>query len=194
MIYDTSGSRDPSRRRRIAARLRNALAPDVARSGTATVRDGFSTRTATSSTAMAFSGRRRCPTVASTVSSRRTNWCASRRVTISATRAASATGRRSSSSAPTTASAAKRRARTPSSNPARRPRRWPSRPGTPTCWSSRCWNRGEVVTVPRTAAGRPHRAQVLLAGVANPQHLVADGDRLLLSEFSGGRVLAVGRS
>ncbi len=56
------------------------------------------------------------------------------------------------------------------------------------------WNRGEVVTVPRTAAGRPHRAQVLLAGVANPQHLVADGDRLLLSEFSGGRVLAVGRS
>lgn len=56
------------------------------------------------------------------------------------------------------------------------------------------WNRGEIVSVPRAETGRPHRAEVLVAGVGNPQHLVTDGDRLLVSDFSGGRILAIGRS
>ena len=56
------------------------------------------------------------------------------------------------------------------------------------------WNRGEVVSVPSTETGRPHRGEVLLTDVGSPQHLVADGDRLLLSDFSGGRVLAIDRS
>ena len=53
------------------------------------------------------------------------------------------------------------------------------------------WNRGEVVAVPRSAADAPHRPEVLLAGLDNPQHLLADGDRLLLTEFSGGRILEI---
>lgn len=55
------------------------------------------------------------------------------------------------------------------------------------------WNRGEVVTMPRSDDGRPHPVETLLADAGNPQHLIADGDRLLLSEFSGGRILAIER-
>ncbi len=53
------------------------------------------------------------------------------------------------------------------------------------------WNRGEVAAVPRWAADTPHVPDVLVAGLDNPQHLVADGDRLLLTEFSGGRLLEI---
>lgn len=53
------------------------------------------------------------------------------------------------------------------------------------------WNRSEVVTVPRTDEGRPHPPDVLMTGVQNPQHLISDGDRLLVGDFSTGRILAV---
>jgi glucose/arabinose dehydrogenase len=53
------------------------------------------------------------------------------------------------------------------------------------------WNRGEVVAVPRSEAGRPHVPEVLLSGVGAPQHLVADHDRLLLTDFAGGRILSI---
>ncbi len=53
------------------------------------------------------------------------------------------------------------------------------------------WNRGEIVTVPRSDGGRPHTPEVLVTGIATPQHLVADGERLLVSDFSGGRILAI---
>jgi len=53
------------------------------------------------------------------------------------------------------------------------------------------WNRGEVVTVPTDVAGRPHQPEILVTGIDSPQHLVADGERLLLSDFGGGRVLAI---
>lgn len=53
------------------------------------------------------------------------------------------------------------------------------------------WNRGEVVTVPADAVGRPHEPEILVTGIDSPQHLVADGERLLLSDFGGGRVVAI---
>lgn len=55
------------------------------------------------------------------------------------------------------------------------------------------WNRGEVVAVPRGPAGRPHEPEIVLADAGAPQHLIVDGDRLLLSEFTGGRILAIER-
>jgi glucose/arabinose dehydrogenase len=55
------------------------------------------------------------------------------------------------------------------------------------------WNRGEVVTVPRSESGRPHRSEPLLTGLDNPQHLVAVGGRLLVSDFSGGRIVSIAR-
>jgi glucose/arabinose dehydrogenase len=55
------------------------------------------------------------------------------------------------------------------------------------------WNRGEVVTVPRQGEGAPHAVTTLLTGVRRPQHLVSDGERLVLSDFDGGRILALSR-
>jgi hypothetical protein len=53
------------------------------------------------------------------------------------------------------------------------------------------WVEKRVVAVPRTAEGRPHQVVEVLGGDIRPQHLLADGDRLLVTDFDGGRVLAV---
>jgi glucose/arabinose dehydrogenase len=53
------------------------------------------------------------------------------------------------------------------------------------------WNEGRVVTIPRTVDGAPHEATDLVTGIEHPQHLLVDGDRLLLVDFDGGRILAV---
>lgn len=55
------------------------------------------------------------------------------------------------------------------------------------------WNRGQVVsvsTVDHESAG-PVEPTVLLSGIEHPQHLLVDGDRLLLSDHDGGRVLSI---
>ena len=57
------------------------------------------------------------------------------------------------------------------------------------------WNRGQVVSVPRPADDGPHRAAgSLLEGIDHPQHLLADGDRLLVVDHDGGRILALTRT
>lgn len=55
------------------------------------------------------------------------------------------------------------------------------------------WNRGEVVTVSIAdpAPPEPVDPEVLLTGVEHPQHLLVDGDRLLVVDHDGGRILAV---
>lgn len=53
------------------------------------------------------------------------------------------------------------------------------------------WNRGEVVTVDRSASERPVEAKVFLIGIKRPQHLLALDDRLLVSDFESGRILSV---
>jgi len=53
------------------------------------------------------------------------------------------------------------------------------------------WNEGRVVTLPRAGNGAPVEASTFLTGLARPQHLLADGDRLLVVDFDAGRILAV---
>lgn len=53
------------------------------------------------------------------------------------------------------------------------------------------WNDGTVVSVPSEPAAQPHTGEVFLAGLDQPQHLLADGDRLLVVDHAGGRILAV---
>jgi glucose/arabinose dehydrogenase len=53
------------------------------------------------------------------------------------------------------------------------------------------WNLGLVVTVPRAAADGPVEAVPFIEGIDHPQHLVADGDRLLVVDHGGGRIIAV---
>ncbi|MGH9272044.1 MAG: PQQ-dependent sugar dehydrogenase [Ilumatobacteraceae bacterium] len=53
------------------------------------------------------------------------------------------------------------------------------------------WNQGRVVSVSRQQGDGPVPITDFLTGVANPQHLLADGDRLLLTDFTGGRLLAI---
>lgn len=53
------------------------------------------------------------------------------------------------------------------------------------------WNEGRVVAVPRRAGEGPVAGEDFLTGIAHPQHLLADGDRLLVTDFDGGRILAV---
>jgi len=55
------------------------------------------------------------------------------------------------------------------------------------------WLSGEVVTVPRTAAadGGPHEPTVFLRGIESPQHLLVDGDSLLVSDHETGRIVRV---
>jgi glucose/arabinose dehydrogenase len=53
------------------------------------------------------------------------------------------------------------------------------------------WNRGRVVAVPRSPTGRPHRGIDVVVGLDSPQHLVGDAERLLVGDFSAGRILAV---
>lgn len=54
------------------------------------------------------------------------------------------------------------------------------------------WVERRVVTVPRFSEGAPHEPVDLLTGEdLRPQHLLADGDRLLVVDHDGGRILAV---
>ena len=53
------------------------------------------------------------------------------------------------------------------------------------------WNKGEVVAV-RTDAPKTE-PRVVLRGLRNPQHLVVDDGRLLVSEFGTGRLLRVSK-
>lgn len=55
------------------------------------------------------------------------------------------------------------------------------------------WNRGVVVDVSRSDDGRPHEPSPFLTDLGAPQHLVADGDRVLLGDFSTGRIMAISR-
>lgn len=55
------------------------------------------------------------------------------------------------------------------------------------------WSRGEIVAVPRDPADAPHPPEVVVSGDLTPQHLLADGDTLLVTDFTGGRVLAITR-
>jgi glucose/arabinose dehydrogenase len=49
------------------------------------------------------------------------------------------------------------------------------------------WNAGEVVAVPAEGGG----SATWLTGIEHPQHLLADGDALLLVDFDGGRILRI---
>ena len=55
------------------------------------------------------------------------------------------------------------------------------------------WNDGRIVSVPGAASGSSAEPVTWMTGVDNPQHVVADGDRLIVVDFSEGRILAVGR-
>ncbi len=55
------------------------------------------------------------------------------------------------------------------------------------------WSTGVVVTVPAAAGGEPHAGKPFVTGIEHPQHLLADGDRLLVVDHAGGRILAVSR-
>lgn len=53
------------------------------------------------------------------------------------------------------------------------------------------WNQGRVVSVPTDPDRAPHAGTTFLTGVERPQHLLAVGERLLVVDFEGGRILAV---
>jgi len=54
------------------------------------------------------------------------------------------------------------------------------------------WLRGEVVEIPRAAPpSSPHAATVFTASVESPQHLLIDGDRVLLSDHASGQIFAI---
>lgn len=53
------------------------------------------------------------------------------------------------------------------------------------------WTRGEVVAVPRAPGDAPSGGDPFLTGIDHPQHLVTAGDRLLVVDHGGGRILAV---
>jgi glucose/arabinose dehydrogenase len=52
------------------------------------------------------------------------------------------------------------------------------------------WNDGRIVVVP-TDGARPVATTPFLSGIDHPQTLVSDGERLLVVDFGGGRILAV---
>jgi len=53
------------------------------------------------------------------------------------------------------------------------------------------WNQGEVVAVSAAGEPTPAEPEAWMTGIDHPQHLVADGDRLLVVDHTGGRILAV---
>jgi len=55
------------------------------------------------------------------------------------------------------------------------------------------WNRGQIVSV-RTDVADGQTLTVIVSGLANPQHLLVDGDSVLVSEFGTGRILRLERS
>ena len=55
------------------------------------------------------------------------------------------------------------------------------------------WNRGQVVQI-RTDRPNGQSAEVVISGLQNPQHLLVDGDSVLLSEFGAGRIVRIERA
>jgi hypothetical protein len=53
------------------------------------------------------------------------------------------------------------------------------------------WNAGRIVVVPVAAADQPHEPEVVVDAITHPQHLLADGDRVLVTDHTGGRILAI---
>lgn len=54
------------------------------------------------------------------------------------------------------------------------------------------WLPGRVVTIPRSSPGdEPHLPTDFLDGIESPQHLLVDGDALLVSDHESGRILEV---
>ena len=53
------------------------------------------------------------------------------------------------------------------------------------------WLPGEVVSVPRSPAAEPHEPLVFLDGIESPQHLLVDGETLLVSDHETGQILVV---
>lgn len=53
------------------------------------------------------------------------------------------------------------------------------------------WVEQRVVAVPAGSEGRPHDPVDVVTGELRPQHLLVDGDRLLIVDFDGGRILAM---
>ncbi len=53
------------------------------------------------------------------------------------------------------------------------------------------WGTGEVVAVSADTAAAPSTPTVVYDGADRPQHLVADGDRVLLVDHATGRILAL---
>ena len=53
------------------------------------------------------------------------------------------------------------------------------------------WTEGRIVAVPASAEGRPHVPVTVADDVGTPQHLLADGDRVLVTDHAGGRVVAI---
>ena len=53
------------------------------------------------------------------------------------------------------------------------------------------WTEGRIVAVPTSPGGSPHASVTVVDGLGNPQHLLVDGDRMLVTDHGGGRVLAL---
>ena len=53
------------------------------------------------------------------------------------------------------------------------------------------WVRGEIVAVPVGPGDQPHDPVVVVDTIEHPQHLLADGDRILITDHGTGRILAL---
>ena len=53
------------------------------------------------------------------------------------------------------------------------------------------WNEQRVISIPRDAGAVPHQPTTFLNDLVNPQHMVAVGDELWLTEFGKGRILKI---
>ena len=74
-------------------------------------------------------------------------------------------------------------------------------PWDPTRLLVALWNRGEVVSVPANPSAVATLTddnglgyEVVYEGAANPQHLVVDGDRVLLTDHISGRIVALSQN
>jgi len=53
------------------------------------------------------------------------------------------------------------------------------------------WVRGEIVAVPVEPGGQPHDPVVVVDTIERPQHLLTDGDRILVTDHGTGRILSL---
>ena len=53
------------------------------------------------------------------------------------------------------------------------------------------WVRGEIVSVPVEPGDEPHQPAVVVDTIERPQHLLVDGDRVLVTDHESGRILAL---